>query len=70
MHEIPISTHYGTVDELRNCVVWDYALAIPAKIRDLQANSVLVLNVYKASGELFGGTTMQLFTDKKTLKRG
>lgn len=70
LHETPVSTHYATIDKLRNALVWDYVLSFPVKIRELSLNAVLVITAFTPDGTPFGGTTMRFFNDSGCLKRG
>jgi len=64
LHETPVSTHYATIDKLRNALVWDYVLSFPVKIRELSLNAVLVITAFTPDGTPFGGTTMRFFNDR------
>lgn len=70
MHELPITTHFSTVDTIRNAFVWDYVLHFPVKIRDLSLNSILAINAYTSNDTLIGSTTMNFFDDNGKLRRG
>jgi hypothetical protein len=70
MNECPISTHFGTVDDTRNCILWDDVLMFPLKYRDLSIDAILVLTVYAGDGTVFGGTSMRFFDENGCVRRG
>eukprot|EP01041_Mallomonas_annulata_P006452 gene6452-13035_t len=69
-HEVPISSHYSSIDSYRNNLNWNEVMTYPVKIRDLSWNSTLVFTVWTSKRTLFGSTTMKLFDNKGRLKRG
>jgi len=70
MHECPVSSFFSSADEQRNCLVWDYVLNFPLRVRDLSLDSILVLTAWTPQGKVYGGTTMKFFDEFGALKRG
>ena len=71
MAEVAISTHNPVAhDGAANAVLWDDALALPVKYRDLSRDATLVLEVYDHRRELVGGTTMRFFDARGALVGG
>ncbi|GAA5895415.1 phosphatidylinositol 3-kinase VPS34 [Sporobolomyces salmoneus] len=62
-----------------NSIEWNETFTLPIKIRDLPLSSQLVVTVYDIAGpafggnqhlEIVGGSTLRLFGNKSTLKKG
>jgi|LauGreSBDMM110SN_4_FD.fasta_scaffold61508_2 hypothetical protein len=70
LNEIPSSTHYATIDPVRNAMIWDYTINFPIKVRDLASDSLLLINAYTADHEIFGSTTLPLFDPNGILLQG
>jgi hypothetical protein len=70
LHECPVSTFFGDIDETKNYISWDDILSFPLNFRDLSHDAILVITAWSGEGTLFGGTTMRFFDDNGVLKRG
>ena len=70
MAEVAISTHNPVAhDGAANAVLWDDAITLPVKYRDLSRDATLVLEVYDHRRELVGGTTMRFPTPRRARRR-
>ena len=70
LHEAILSTHFAVIDELRNALIFDYAMSFPLKIKDLSINSIITFTAVTPNNKIIGGTTMHFFDKNGSLKRG
>lgn len=70
VHDPPLSTLFGLVDQTTGTVFWDHVLTFPMKVKDLSYDSIIVFTVWTPDGRPFAGTTMRIFNELGSMKQG
>lgn len=70
VHDPPLSTLFGDVNVNRKVVQWDHVLSFPVKMRDLSADSLLVVTIWRPDGQPYAGTSMRIFSEQGCMRLG